>query len=259
MRGATRGKGGKKDEKDSENIETYEGAENGGLPSVPRGSLESTHKRSIRLKGTRKSDDSAKSRDSFSIISFIQGSKTMRGPDGDTRAPRDSPEGGTPRGPTEGSRQKGHQTPSGTCTAPRQKQGLADPVVVAREPRRAFPGGLVRDHGGPAGAAHGQGTVGNLRACGRVPHVDLDWLLSNDSLAYGMHGCKVDRGVCLDQGAFVMYDEKYLPKNASGPQMPVFGPLPPQAVMSAHLMQQRVSQCNSAIVSAASLVSAAVP
>eukprot|EP00884_Botryococcus_braunii_P015304 jgi/Botrbrau1/2457/Bobra.0226s0016.1 len=142
----------------------------------------------------------------------------------------DSPEGSAPKGPAEEVPQKGHQTRSGTSMAPGKKQGLGDPVVVAREPRRAPPGGLKGDHGGPAGAAHGQGTVGDLRACGRVPHVDLDWLLSNDSLAYGMHGCKVYRRVCLDQGAFVMYDEKYLPKNGSSPQMPVFGPLPPQAV-----------------------------
>lgn len=198
----------------------------GGHSSVPGGTTSSIREGSMA--GTETSNALAKGLGDIKMLMAKKDGGTNGGQGGDTRSVKDSPQGGAGGGPVAVGPQKGHQILRGTRRNSSNQQDLGRPAN-SRFPREAPTAQSVDAQGG-AGAP--TGTRETAGTCERAPHVDLAWLLSNSSLAYGMHGCKVYRRVCLDQSAFVMYDEKYIPKNSSGPQMPVFGPLPPQAVVS---------------------------
>jgi hypothetical protein len=72
----------------------------------------------------------------------------------------------------------------------------------------------------------------HFASCGREPHADVAWIQGPQGRAGGNHTCTEFNKVCLDQGAFVMYDERYSLVNGS--HMPTFDlrtlevrPLPP--------------------------------
>jgi hypothetical protein len=192
-----------------------------GSPSVPRGApVENTSKRRPQNAG-----------DGLDVPQVLIKASAdteaqSHGHAGGSGEPRGSPQGGVDGEPT-----------TGALPYLREQDQRNDAISLGKSGA-----GMVTKEAPPSGAAedcrqsnHSGFTkrrVASEGSCENTPHIDWDWLLSNDSLVYGMHGCQVYRLVCLDQSAFVMYDEQYLPKNGSGPDLPVFGPLPPHAVVS---------------------------
>jgi hypothetical protein len=66
---------------------------------------------------------------------------------------------------------------------------------------------------------HPEGPLGPA-TCEEQPHADVEWIQGPEGQAGGTHTCVGFNKVCVDQGAFVMHDERY--NLVNGSDMPTF-------------------------------------